>query len=148
MIFTKDKIYKDEIKRLKGEDVSRETETRSSITLDTETDKDQREAVKTTLSLETQVEEVDSDSEEGDGSVTHTETQEVYNLVRDRLRREIIPQARLGDYDLAPFALIAAIEVSHDEPRDYQEAMSSRDSGMEEWMKKWSPLKLIKPGGW
>lgn len=148
MIFTKDKIYKDEVKRLNGEDVSRETETRSSITLDTKTDKDQREAVKTTLSLETQVEEVDSDSEEGEGSVTHTETHEVYNIVRDRLRREIIPQARLGDYDLAAFGLIAAIEVSHDEPRDYQEAMRSRDSGMEEWMKKWSPLKLIKPGGW
>lgn len=47
---------------------------------------------------------------------------------------------RFGDYDLAAFASIADVEVSLDEPRDYQEAMKSKEcelwnGGMDEEMK-------------
>lgn len=91
---------------------------------------------------------IDSDNEKGDSSGAATETHEDYNIARDIPRREIIPPAKYGDYDLAAFALIAAIEVSQDEPRDYQEAMRSRDMdlwnrGMDEEM---SSLERMKPG--
>lgn len=114
------------MKCLNGEGVTKDTETRSSITLDTETG-GKGEDTKVIVSSETQEEEVDSDNEEGDRSGTTTETHEDYNIAKDRPRREIIPPVKYGDYDLDAFVLIVAIEVSQDEPRDYQEAMRSRD---------------------
>lgn len=55
--------------------------------------------------------EVESESDEEESSNVHTEDPGSYDIARDITRREIIPPARLGDYDLAVFALLTAVEV-------------------------------------
>lgn len=150
VIFTEDKVYKDEVKS--SNEVVKGKETDSSVTVDAGSDKGKEEAEKVVVISETQEEEVESNSEEGEHNVEVTESHEVYNIARDRPRREIVPPAKLGDYDLAAFALVAAIEVSLDEPRDYQEEIRSKDSelwngGMDEEMnslKTNETWKLVK----
>ena len=146
VIFVEDKVYKDEVKLSSEKEFPKAMGTRSSVLVDTEAG-DKGEVSKLIVSPEDQ--EVESDSEEGDSSGTTTDTHGDYNIARDRPRREIIPPARYGDYDLAAFALIAAIEVSQDEPRDYQEAIRSRDKelwneGMDEEMSSLEANKTWK----
>lgn len=142
VIFIEDKVYKDECKAKTGESVSKDKEKISSVTFETDIGNKREEVGETSRSeaLTDSHVEVESDSEEENGVGDQTEAHESYNIARDRPRREIVPPSRLGDYDLAAFALIAAIEVSLDEPRDYQEAMRSKDTklwgeGMDDEMK-------------
>lgn len=148
MIFTENIVYKDDLKS-QSEKGLKKTEVISYVVLETETTQDKSKSSDASgikHSYDTHVEEVESDSDEGENSEDHTSIHGSYNIARDRPRREIVPPAKFGDYDLAAFALIAAVEVSLDEPRDYQEAMRSKESklwggGMDDQMESMRPNK-------
>lgn len=55
------------------------------------------------------------------------ETKNDYMLEREISRRVIKPPKRLGYVDLVAFALISASKVLDEEPRDYKEALRSRN---------------------
>ena len=79
------------------------------------------EQVNTEVHIPDEVEEEAEDADE------YEETVDNYLLSRDRSRRVIKPPQRLGYADLIAYALISASEVLDDEPRDYKEAMKSRN---------------------
>ena len=148
VVFTEERVYKDDLKSSGEAKDLKEEEMRSSVTVETEAAEDSVAG----NSSNSKIEEVESSSEEEQDNRDHSDIQESYNIARDRPRREIVPPTRLGDYDLAAFALLAAVEVSLDEPRDYQEAMSSNESelwggGMDEEiesLKKNGTWRLVK----
>ena len=53
-------------------------------------------------------------------------------LARDRTTRTIYPHQRLGYADLIAFALVSAIEVHDEEPRNFKYAMRNKER--EKWM--------------
>lgn len=59
-------------------------------------------------------------------------TENDYNLVRDRARRVIVPPERFGYAELIHYALTVADELQESEPSNYKEAMSSTRN--KEWL--------------
>ena len=73
-----------------------------------------------------EVEDSGSDTDEDDDS-TQIEDLGSYVLARDRERRTIRPPSRFEDADLIAYALASAEDLEEEEPRNYKEAMESKD---------------------
>ncbi|KAH9754460.1 hypothetical protein KPL71_015451 [Citrus sinensis] len=78
-------------------------------------------------------EEVDDGPYDEEGSESTKSGGNTYQLARDRKRRTIRPPKRYVVADLIAYALSAAHEINDDEPKTYQEAITSKNNL--EWKK-------------
>ncbi|KAH9684927.1 hypothetical protein KPL70_013734 [Citrus sinensis] len=72
--------------------------------------------------------EVDDGSYDEEGSESTESGGNTYQLARDRKKRTIRPPKRYAVVDLIAYALSAAHEINDDEPKTYQEAITSKNS--------------------
>ncbi|KAL1192839.1 Retrovirus-related Pol polyprotein from transposon TNT 1-94 [Cardamine amara subsp. amara] len=146
VVFVEETVFKDLKNKVSAEETAQGSPTSEGVSIDTTPSVDRHGYTKDKTCMSSAGVSIDTtqrvdrheDAEESDattsedngqvessgGVVGNLETDDVPRVWPKRVTRQ--PEY-LNDYELASFALIAAVEMSSEEPRDYQEAVESRD---------------------
>lgn len=127
-VFREDQLYRHVVKNTGSEKNQRHPDSQNSVRSSVEIGEASGTA------SEGQTEGGVDVSESTDETQTAEEVEDLsnYQLARDRVRREIVKPSRFTDESEVAFALSVAAVIDAEEPRNFEEAMRSKD-----W-KKWS----------